>query len=641
MARNLQHCLNLTIYSSTASMDIVRNVGDQSVRQCAWRSACCLRRGCGCATELLVVKLHQPLTGAHYSSPPSLYHQYLEPDTIPNPMSDNQTKTIHATDMPPPSIKQSHREQNGDIAVGTPDAYDDPCEDTLPPVGATLPGRNLSDSIIAATLLPLLLCRLFFSILTNAPSLLRLVARHKERQQYGSGTNPKNDANSDVVIANVELSLQEALTASHDTFDQFLTSQHDEDLEGSIKSWLNALKLCPVGHDIRPSILKNVGKLLRARFDRSGDMSDLDESIRHQQAAVSLWPTGHPTRPSALSKLGNALRTRFHQRGDMADLNESVRRYREALSLHPKGHADRPDSLNNLSGVLEIRFHQKGDKADLEESVHLCQEAVSLLRMSESNHSHILNQTFPPGNKKRPSNEGTASTAEPKLQEFSGEDASCGPSVGTTATVKRSTADENSTDKQGGNGTNTRDEANFNSGTFDTPWAQSEDLKALVDTAERFIASTGENSEDVEALIRRSRSMLAILPNNHPLHLHVLRLLGMALEIRSNQMGDMDDVEEWILCQQEFVSLCPAGHPDRVLTLCTLAGGLRKRFGKTGKIVDLEDSIRHLQEAVILHPMGHPDRAKTLNNLSCVLGTRFGQTGNMVDLEESIRHHQE
>ncbi|KAG8990962.1 hypothetical protein FRB94_012960 [Tulasnella sp. JGI-2019a] len=298
--------------------------------------------------------------------------------------------------MPPPSIKQSHRERNGDIVVGTPDAYDDPYEDTLPRVGATLPRRNISDSIIAVALLPLLLCRLFFSILTNAPSLLRLVARHKERQQDGSGTNPKNDANSDVATVNVELSLQEALTASHDAFDQFLTSQRDEDLEGSIKSWLNALKLRPVSHGIHPSILKNVGKLLRARFDRSGDMGDLDESIRHQQAALSLWPTDDPTRPSALSNLGNALRTRFHQQGDMADLDESVRRYREALSLQPKGHADRPNSLNSLSGVLEIRFHRNGDKADLEESMHLCQEVLSLLTMSESNHSHILNQTFPP-----------------------------------------------------------------------------------------------------------------------------------------------------------------------------------------------------------------------------------------------------
>ncbi|KAG9033764.1 hypothetical protein FRB95_014252 [Tulasnella sp. JGI-2019a] len=521
------------------------------------------------------------------------------------------------------------------------DAYDDPYEDTLPRVGATLPRRNISDSIIAVALLPLLLCRLFFSILTNAPSLLRLVARHKERQQDGSGTNPKNDANSDVATVNVELSLQEALTASHDAFDQFLTSQRDEDLEGSIKSWLNALKLCPVSHGIYPSILKNVGKLLRARFDRSGDMGDLDESIRHQQAALSLWPTDDPTRPSALSNLGNALRTRFHQQGDMADLDESVRRYREALSLQPKGHADRPNSLNSLSGVLEIRFHRNGDKADLEESMHLCQEVLSLLTMSESNHSHILNQTFPPGNKKRSSNEGTASTAEPKFQGFSGEGVSCGPSGGAAATVKGSTADENSTNKQGSNGTNTRDEANFNSGTFDTLWAQSEDLKAWGDTGDRLMASEGEDSEDLEAFIRRSRNMLAVLPNNHPLHLDVLQLLGMAWQIRSNQTGDMDDVEECILHQQEFLSLCLAGHPHRALTLCTLADELRKRFGETGKIVDLEESICHLQEALTLHPIGHPDRGSTLESLGNLLGMRSGQTGNRVDLEESIGHHQE
>ncbi|KAG9023534.1 hypothetical protein FRB95_012919 [Tulasnella sp. JGI-2019a] len=129
---------------------------------------------------------------------------------------------------------------------------------------------------------------------------------------------------TDFVAANVESSLQGALTAGNDAFEQFLTSQRDEDLDGSIKSWLNLLKLSPLSHDTRPSILKNQGKLLRARFDHSGDIDDLDESIRRQQAALSLWPIDHPTRPSALSKLGNALQTRFHLWGGVTDFDDST-----------------------------------------------------------------------------------------------------------------------------------------------------------------------------------------------------------------------------------------------------------------------------------------------------------------------------
>ncbi|KAG9029322.1 hypothetical protein FRB95_005486 [Tulasnella sp. JGI-2019a] len=338
---------------------------------------------------------------------------------------------IHATDL---SFRSTGRDRRGQDGDGTPikqDVCDKevPYEDTPLLVGATLPEHNLFILILAAALLPLLLCRLLFSILTAAFSLLHLFAWQKKGQQGSdtslnhstslgtiamnlqndSGENSSDMANSDLA-ENAELSLQEALRAGQDTFDQFSASQREEDLVCSITSWQNALALCPMGHEIRASILKNLGKLLRSRFDRSGDMGDLEESIRHQQAAISLWPIDHPVRPSSLSQLGNALRTRFNQRGDMADLDESICRYQEALSLYPQGHADRPDCLNNLSCVLGVRFDRNGDRVDLEESARLCQEVLSLLTMSredESGRPNNLNQILP---LKKSSDQGTDPT---------------------------------------------------------------------------------------------------------------------------------------------------------------------------------------------------------------------------------------
>ncbi|KAG8979873.1 hypothetical protein FRB93_009756, partial [Tulasnella sp. JGI-2019a] len=456
------------------------------------------------------------------------------------------------------------------------------------------------------------------------------------------GETSSDEANSDVVTPNVQLSPQEALMAGQDAFDQFLASQRDEDLDGSIKSWKNALPLCPIGHDNRAPILKNLGQLLRVRFDRSGDMGDLDESIRHQETALSLWPMDHPIRPSSLSKLGNALRTRFYRRGDMADLDESIRRYRDALSLQPMGHADRPDLLNNLSGVLEIRFGRKGDKTDLEESARLCQEAFSLLMMGyedDSSHSSRLNQTSPPGNKKGPSNEDTASTVEPKLQGSSGEDVSCGPSAGTTAWVQRSTADEDTRGKQGSSGMNTRDEAGSDSSISDALRTQHEALKAVFDALKRINMS--ESEENLDALIRHSKSALAVFPNDLPGYLLTLKLLGVGLSLRFGKRGDMVDLGECIYHLQKFSSLCPISHPERASTLSTLANRLHDRFRETGKMADLEESIRHQKEALILCPIGHPDRGSTLNNLGNGVKKRFEQTGNMADLEESIRHQKE
>ncbi|KAG8996097.1 hypothetical protein FRB93_000948 [Tulasnella sp. JGI-2019a] len=282
------------------------------------------------------------------------------------------------------------------ITVMTEDACNETphsAEDTTMLVKAKHKRRSLLISALTIALLLLLLCRLLFSILAATLSLFR---QNEEQQvndgppnqiisvpivnvnlQHSSGTNHGDEAH--LAKANTRSSLQEALTTAQDTFDRFLFSQSHVDLEGCIESWKNVLTICPNDHEIRPSILKNLGKSLRARFDRSGDMSDLEQSKSHQQAALSLLPIDHPIRPSSLSNLGNALRARFNRTSDAVDLDESIRHYQEALSLHPNDHINRPDCLNNLSGVLELRFHMTGDKVDLEESTRLCQEALSLL----------------------------------------------------------------------------------------------------------------------------------------------------------------------------------------------------------------------------------------------------------------------
>ncbi|KAG9018338.1 hypothetical protein FRB93_000041 [Tulasnella sp. JGI-2019a] len=592
---------------------------------------------------------------------------------------------IHATDLSFRSTGRDRRRQDGD---GTPDVCDKevPYEDTPLLVGATLPEHNLFILILAAALLPLLLCRLLFSILTAAFSLLHLFAWQKKGQQGSdtslnhstslgtiamnlqndSGENSSDMANSDLA-ENAELSLQEALRAGQDTFDQFSASQREEDLVCSITSWQNALALCPMGHEIRASILKNLGKLLRSRFDRSGDMGDLEESIRHQQAAISLWPIDHPVRPSSLSQLGNALRTRFNQRGDMADLDESICRYQEALSLYPQGHADRPDCLNNLSCVLGVRFDRNGDKVDLEESARLCQEVLSLLTMSredESGRPNNLNQILP---LKKSSDQGTDPTAEAKVQGSSGEAVSSGPTTGTKATAQWSTANENATRKQPSSGPNTRNEAKSNpfvSGTLGTQWRA---WGAYEDSAERFKVSEGDmdidairavalnnlgnqlgtrfentrNRVHLEESIRHHQEALSLCPIGSPFRALILHNLGNRLDTRFKQMRNVADLEESVRHHQEALTLHPIGHPNRPTMLNNLGNRLNTRFEQMKNMADLEESVRHHQEAVTLCPIGHPDRAMALTNLGNRLGTRFEQMGNMADLTESIRRHQE
>ncbi|KAG8977998.1 hypothetical protein FRB93_011414, partial [Tulasnella sp. JGI-2019a] len=540
-------------------------------------------------------------------------------------------------------------------------------------------GLSLLILALTAALLLFLMCRIWYSILATILSPLRQDKGEQRNDapsnqvttfhgvsinvQHDSGPCLSDQPNSELAEANTESSLQEALVAGQDAFDKFLDSQRDVDLDRSIESWRHVLGICPIGHEIHPSILKNLGKLLQTQFDRSSDMGDLGESIRYQQMALSLWPMDHPIRPSSLSNLGNALRTRFDRQGDMADLDESICRYQEALSLHPMGHPDRPDSLNKLGGVLAIRFDHKGDKTDLDESTRLCQEALSLLTTGCANYSDSLNHLDSVLPQIQPS-KTVAPMVEATLEGSSGEKVSSEPS---------------------------------------TESSLQEALRAGQDAFEQFLAS--QCDEDLDRSIESWKSVLALCPIGHDIRSSILKNLGKSLQRRFGRNGDMGDLEDSINYQQTALSLLPMGHPIRPNSLRNLGDAFRIRFDRKGDKADLEESTRLCQESLSL-TVGCSDDPADFNNLStafsqaasdahkihwgsektgqegikwlmtldsedldaCIrsfkdtlavfqndpkhrlatllslctaLDTRFNQRGNMADLEECIRHLQE
>ncbi|KAG9028222.1 hypothetical protein FRB95_006723 [Tulasnella sp. JGI-2019a] len=566
---------------------------------------------------------------------------------------------IRATGMSSP-IKQNRCERNNrDIVVGAPDACDEErtSNEETPFLStctyqtkAELQGHDLWTLFLAAGLLLLLLCRLLCSIFITALALLRLFACQKKRRQHGSGTGPSDEVASDLATKNTESSLQEALGAGQDAFDQFLASQRDEDLDDSIKSWQNVLVLCPIGHGIRQSILKNLGKSLQARFDRRGDMDDLEDRICHQQAALSLWPMDHPVCPSSLINLGNSFRARFNRQGDMGDLDESIRHFREAISLLPIGHADYPDSLNILGDALRIRFDHKGVMIDLEESTRLRQEALSGLATGYAGRPDSLNNI----NSELPlsSDKGTAPMVKPKLKGSPDEETPSESSTGTRANMHSNAPGGSATDKQvnypllnlthlqtiegniqDGSGASINHEASSNSATLNA-FRIMETWKPGRGVAEQ--TTTLQREEDLDGGIQTLENALAISPNN----LYMLGLLGIFLLVRFDQRSDLDDLEKCIHYLQKSLSLHPISRSDSLI-LNSLGTGLGSRFERTGNMVDLEKCIHYLQEALSLHPIGHPNRSSILNNLGTALNKRFDRTGNVTDLEECIRHHQE
>jgi tetratricopeptide (TPR) repeat protein len=121
----------------------------------------------------------------------------------------------------------------------------------------------------------------------------------------------------------------------------------------------------------------------------------------------------------------------------------------------------------------------------------------------------------------------------------------------------------------------------------------------------------------------------------------LLNNLGIALQNRYKQQGDMKDLEQTIVCHQQALDLRPPGHPDHGNSLNNLASALQYRYKKLGNMADLEQAIISHRQALDLHPPGHPLHGSSLNNLGSALKWRYEQLGDMKDLEQTIVYHRQ
>ncbi|KAG0701546.1 CHAT domain-containing protein [Suillus ampliporus] len=140
-----------------------------------------------------------------------------------------------------------------------------------------------------------------------------------------------------------------------------------------------ALHLRPVGHNIRPLSLGNLGGALIDCFNQRGDINDLNRAISLHREALALCPPGHHRRDATLNNLALALDTRYDKLDASDDLNEAIDLYRESLRLKQHDHSERHINLLNLSSALCSRFTRTSKNEDVEEAIALCQESLAAL----------------------------------------------------------------------------------------------------------------------------------------------------------------------------------------------------------------------------------------------------------------------
>ncbi|KAG1820392.1 uncharacterized protein BJ212DRAFT_1478507 [Suillus subaureus] len=96
-----------------------------------------------------------------------------------------------------------------------------------------------------------------------------------------------------------------------------------------------------------------------------------DKGIHLRRVVLKLCPLGHQVRPRAFDKLAQAVEVRFDQHDNIDDLDASIQLGHEAVSLCPERHASRGAYLNNLAFSLVSRFDHQGKPNDLDEAISL------------------------------------------------------------------------------------------------------------------------------------------------------------------------------------------------------------------------------------------------------------------------------
>jgi hypothetical protein len=94
-----------------------------------------------------------------------------------------------------------------------------------------------------------------------------------------------------------------------------------------------SVAITPHGDPNRSEQLSNLGKILFARYERTGHESDLDEAVEVSRAAAVATYVDGPNRAKWLKNLSIVLRVRFERTGCRADLDEAVKASREALVM--------------------------------------------------------------------------------------------------------------------------------------------------------------------------------------------------------------------------------------------------------------------------------------------------------------------
>ncbi len=152
----------------------------------------------------------------------------------------------------------------------------------------------------------------------------------------------------------------------------------DADLREALSLLRQALPAVSPGDRYHAGCLHNLGRVLEALSERTGDLGTLTESVELTRDALAATPRG-PVRLTLLERLGSALAAVFRQTGDPERLAEAIEASRAAMTGTPVGDPARRRRTTALILALNSLHATTGDGAALREAVGLLRGHIASL----------------------------------------------------------------------------------------------------------------------------------------------------------------------------------------------------------------------------------------------------------------------
>ncbi|KAF9001080.1 CHAT domain-containing protein [Cyathus striatus] len=412
------------------------------------------------------------------------------------------------------------------------------------------------------------------------------------------------------------------------------------DIEKAITLQNEALDLIPDDNIEKIAALWNLGNSYQSRYERTDIMNDLEVSINLHEKVLSATEQDDQSYSRRAGNLGISMMRRFERAYDFSDIDRAVKLQEKSVASLPDGHPLRAACLINLGNALQCRYENSFDTPDIDEAIRVQRQALSLLQESDPDRPLCLTNL---GNSLMQRFDQNANMSDINLAISFQEDAVRVSTQKTEAMARRLV--------NLGVAYTKRFEVSAELIDIDRAIASQEHALEItleghshmpgrltnLGTAYMKRYERSKNIYDVlKAIPTQERAVKGTSSDSKILKARRLTNLGASYQRLFEESLDMVDINKAIESHREAIGLLDDALPDRLLYMNNLGFSLMRRFEQSKAKADIDESISVQKDALQHLKEDEGRHTSCANNLANSLQCRFELTNDIDDLEQAI-----